>query len=102
LNAAFVFLTREEAIHFKTAEKWGAHILYRVELCDPSALSHVTDWRLLTPHGTLRPDWADAYWVGINSVATSIPGIDWAVATNGIPLREMLTLSQLRVKERLD
>jgi hypothetical protein len=34
--------------------------------------------------------------------AAALPGIDWAAATGGLQLREMLTLSQLRIEERLD
>lgn len=102
MDAAFVLPTLEEARAFRTnSQGWQSHLLYRVTLCDPNATSHVVDSRLCGPAGTLRADWADAYW--LDPAAAAIPGIDnWAAATGGVQLREMLTLSKLRVEERLD
>lgn len=103
LDVAFVCPTADEARLFRAATPaFGQHILYRVSLCDCSALSHIADPRLCSPQGTFRCDWADTYWLDYDPAGASIPGINWPLATNGIQFREMLTLSQLRVEERLD
>lgn len=103
LQSAFVFLTLTEARDFRRLiAGFQQHILYRVDLEDPTARSHVTNSRLCAPQGTLRANWGDVYWMDYEAQATAIPGIDWAAATGGLQLREMLTLSQLRVKERLE
>jgi hypothetical protein len=103
MDAAFVFLTPDEARQFRqTADGFHQHLLYRVTLSDPAAPSHVTDCRLCVPRGALRDDWANVYWLDVAAQAASIPGIDWSATTGGTQLREMLTLSRLRVEERLD
>lgn len=105
LEAVFVFLTEQEAREFRSRNGgFNSHLLYRVTLIDPSALSFVTDSRLCGPVGTLRPNWADVYWTGGDPAQMGIPGIsDWKAATGGIvQSREMLTLSNLRVEERLN
>ena len=103
LDASFVLPTLEEARNFKQLiGGFGNHILYRVTLCDPDALSHITDSRLCGPAGNIRHDWVDVYWMDFAAQAAALPGIDWAAATGGLQLREMLTLSQLRIEERLD
>jgi len=67
LKSAFVFITEEEAREFRARiQDFSSHLLYRVALVDPDALSFVTDTRLCGPQGTLRPDWADIYWIGGN------------------------------------
>lgn len=103
LDSAFVIPTLEEAQRFRsTIQGFQQHILYRVTLLDPNAPSHITDSRLCAPQGTLRPDWAIVYWLDVETQAASIPGIDWTATVRGVQLREMLTLSQLRVEERLN
>ena len=103
LDAAYVCPTVEDARSFRSVTPgFGQHILYRVSLCDPNANSHTTDPRLCFPQGAFRYDWADAYCLDYDPAGASIPGINWPVATSGIQLREMLTLSQLRVEERLN
>ncbi len=103
LDAAFVMPTLEEAQMFRAnTQGFQQHIIYRVTLCDPSARSHLTDSRLCMPQGAIRADWAVVYWLDSKAQAAAIPGIDWTAATKGIQLREMLTLSQLRVEERLN
>lgn len=103
LDAAFVCPTLEEARAFRTRTGgFQHHILYRVSLCDPAAPSHITDSRLCGPVGTIRHNWADVYWMDYGLQAAAIPGVDWTVAKQGVKMREMLTLSQLRVEERLD
>jgi hypothetical protein len=57
-----VFLDVTEARNFRQRiPAFASHILYRVSLTDPGALSHVTDTRLAGPQGSLRHDWADLY-----------------------------------------
>lgn len=106
MESAFVFLTLDEARAFRQQNSgqggFGQHLLYRVSLSDPTALSHVTDSRLCVPQGAFRHDWADVYWMDFDAQAAAIPGIDWLAVTNRVPLREMLTLSQLVIEERLD
>lgn len=103
MDAAFVMPTAEEARTFRTnSQGFQQHILYRVTLCDPNTASHLTDSRLCSPQGSIRADWANVYWLDWQAQAAAIPGIDWAAAIRGIQMREMLTLSQLRVEERLD
>jgi hypothetical protein len=100
MDAAFVIPTLQEAQTFQSGTQgFQQHILYRVTLDDPSASSHLTDSRLIAPQGTIRPDWANVYWLNLGAQAAAIPGIDWTVTTG---LREMLTRSQLRVEERLN
>lgn len=101
LESAFVFLTVEEARAFRASPGFQTHLLYRVSLLDPSANSHITDSRLCGPQGALRPNWVDVYWMDAGTQAAAVPGIDWT-AVQPRDLREMLTLSQLRVEERLD
>lgn len=103
LDSAFVFLSIAEAQDFRSQNGgFLKHILYRVTLCEPDAACHIADTRLCGPHGLTRPDWADAYWMDLESQASAIPEIDWIAFTNGTPQREMLTLSKLLVEERLD
>jgi hypothetical protein len=103
LDSAFVFLTIDEARNFRArSDGFLQHILYRVTLVDPGAASHVTDSRLCTPHGDLRSNWADVYWIDYPVQAAAVPGIDWAAQIRAMELREMLTLSQLRIEERLN
>ena len=103
LDSAFVMPTLGEARDFRRLfGGFGSHLLYRVTLCEPDAVSHLTDSRLCGPVGPIRHDWADIYWLDADVQAASIPGMDWAAATEGVQLREILTLSALRVEERLD
>jgi hypothetical protein len=101
MDAAFVFHTLEEARTFRSSmQGWQSHLLCRVTLVDNNTPSHTVDSRLCAPQGAFRSNWADTYWLDPN--ATAIPGIDWISATGGVQLREMLTLSKLRIEERLD
>lgn len=103
LDCAFVLLTRDEADLFKQHNQGFAHhLLYRVTLTNPDAAQHVADSRLCVPVGTFRSDWANVYWQPYEAQFASIPGVDRSDPAWTIPLREMLTLSKLRVEERLD
>lgn len=103
LDSVFVMLTVEEARNYqKLVQGFQFHLLYRVSLLDPLAPSHVTDSRLCGPSGTLRPDWADAYWMDAEAQAAALPGVDWAATQREMQARELLTLSALRVEECLD
>lgn len=109
LDSAFVFLTADEGRDFR--QRIGGfthHVLYRVSLDNPSALSHVTDSRLSGPQGSLHHDWTDFYWREFDPTSLVIPGVNgvWASAVanapGGINSREMLTLSDLTIEECLD
>jgi hypothetical protein len=109
LNAAFVFLSVDEANRFRypappQRSGFEFHALYRVALREPDVPHCVVDWRLVNPVGDLRPDWAEAYWADASAgrPAAPIPGVDWAMAMGTFPHREMLTLSHLVIEERLD
>jgi hypothetical protein len=108
LDSVFVFLTADEARNFRSRiQAFGHHILYRVRLADPSAVSHITDNRFSGPQGALHHDWADMYWRDFDPSNTVVPGIDnWATAAanspGGLICREMLTMSRLIVEERVD
>lgn len=103
LDCAFCFITDDEARRFRTSiQGFAQHILYRVSLVDPKAASHVTDHRFCTGQGTFRANWADIYWMDFNAQAAAVPGINWTTAKGGHDLREMLTLSQVRIEERLN
>ncbi|GEM_PF-4765063 len=69
----------------------------------PGCLKHITDSRLCGPQGDLRDNWADVYWMEYDQQPKSLPGIDWAPnITEQNRLREMLTLSPLKIEERLN
>lgn len=103
LESSFVCPTEQEARDFRSnINGFQNHILYQVALCDPSATSHLTDSRLCGPVGSIRSNWADVYWMDIDAQASAILGIDWAAVAAKLQLHEMLTLSKLRVEERLD
>jgi hypothetical protein len=104
LDGIFVFLDVTEARNFRQRiVSFASHILYRVSLTEPSALSHVTDTRLSGPQASLRHDWADVYWMDFDPATLVIPGFEsWQLATNGyVQEREMITLSDIRVEEVL-
>lgn len=104
MDSVFVFVDVFEARNFRgRIPGFGAHILYRVSLVDPTAPAHVTDTRLAGPAGTLRPDWADIYWSDFNPATIVVPGIDsWAAATDGnFQERELITTSDIRIEEVL-
>ena len=105
LEAAYVFLTPEEANRFRLAVPGFAyHCLYGVSLREPDALSFVTDHRLVSPQGNLRADWCGSYWMGVDpeGVPIHIPGAKplevREFALSG-PYREMVTMSALIIEE---
>lgn len=64
MDAAIVFLLREEALRYPRAiPDFAHHSLYRVTLCDPSAGFHISDARFGAPQGMVRSHWADVYWM---------------------------------------
>jgi hypothetical protein len=86
LDAAFVFLTEQEARELRNRiPGFQAHLLYRVTLVNPQASSIVVDHRFCGPTGGLRSDWPNSYWSGVSHTQTTD--------------REMLTLSPLRVDQ---
>lgn len=111
MEAAFIFLTVEEANFLKVGDGsqrtgFEQHCLYRVRLATPDAPSFVADYRFVAPAGALRHDWAELYWRGLDGdgnvrfregdTAVNVP------ADGRGPYREMLTLSPLVIEERLD
>lgn len=106
LDAAFGFISIPEAIDFRSRiPGFVHHILYRVSMLAASASSCLVESRLCGVQGTPRHDWADSYWLNARPVSDAspwvpvVPGIDgWPIP----PSREVLTLSQLRIEERLD
>lgn len=104
MDSVFVFVDVVEARNFRgRIPGFGAHILYRVSLVDPTPLSHVADTRLAGPAGRLRPDWADLYWADFNPATIVVPDIDnWAAATEGyVQERELITTSDIQIEEVL-
>jgi hypothetical protein len=96
LDSAFMFPTRAEADSFRAANgAFGFHLLYRVTLMDRNVVTAMTDWRLMAPTGILRYDWADAYWQTMVSLNSSI-----AIGIG--EYREVLTLSPIKIEERLN
>jgi hypothetical protein len=86
LDAAFVFVTEQEAHDFRArVSGFQAHLLYRVTLVDPAAAAFLVDHRFCGPTGGLRSNWPDSYWSGVPASQTTD--------------REMLTLSSLRVDQ---
>lgn len=103
LKSNFIFPTLEEARRYQKTEQGfeAFHLLYRVCLADPGASTFVTDWRLINLVGPASPTWADAYWGGVTEAmkpARPIEGIDYGTEA----CREVLTLSDLHIEERLD
>ena len=96
LDSCFGFASLTEAQTFQ-AQIGGfqTHLLYRVSIIDDTPIVGLTDSRLCGPSGELRHNWADAYWNGMTMVEQ---GAEIADGT----WREMLTLSPLRIEERLD
>lgn len=108
LECAFAFLTVDEARNFRgRIAGFGSHILYRVTLAAPDAPSHVADSRLSGPQGALHENWPEHYWRDYDPATTVVPGIDdWIARASsspgGLHSRELLTLSALVVRERID
>ena len=103
LAAIFVFLTIKDALLFRSRQgvAFNAHFLYRISLSNVNAPRHIADWRLIVPSGRLRSNWADAYWLPLD-VSSLDPEINSSAFDPHIgQLREMLTLSPIRVVECL-
>ena len=103
LQAAYAFLTREEAELFRaTVHGFQTHHLYQVALESPQAPAHIADWRFCQPQGAFRLNWANAYWHDWENSRPSIEGIDWTHPDLARNQREIITLSNLIISERLD
>lgn len=107
LDSAFVAPTRDHAEAFRRANQaFMHHILYRVTLVNPAAASHATDPMLCAPSGAFRVDWTDLYWKDEDARMRELWGGDWRTNPNAIAAqtntqREILTLSPLKVEERV-
>ena len=96
LDSGFGFVSLDDARAFQqTVNGFGTHILYRVRLTDGNAVTGITEWELCGVNGVMRHDWADAYWLAMKL----LPNSETEVGGTG---REVLTLSQMRIEERLD
>jgi hypothetical protein len=49
-NASFFFDDVEEARFYKSIQNLHTRLLYEVELVDPAATKHQTDWRNISPN----------------------------------------------------
>jgi hypothetical protein len=65
IPSSFFFDDVEEARFYKLAQNIHTLILYEVELVDPTATQHRTDWRNISPSGNLDNDWTRRYWASI-------------------------------------
>jgi hypothetical protein len=105
LSSAFAFLSLPEARAFRQeiGEPFASSILYRVSLDNPDAPSHVADYRQVNPRTIDDPSWPDCYWQRHNDLPTGADAeaIERMVAQKSLA-REMLTLSALRIEERLE
>jgi hypothetical protein len=96
LDSCFGFVSLDEAQAFRAQiNGFQTHLLYRVSIEGDAPVIGLTDSRMCGPNGALRHDWADAYWEGMTLIEH---GADVAEGT----LRELLTLSPLRIEERID
>src|SRR5258708_40207614 len=55
-EASLFFDDIGEARFYRNVQNLQTHILYEVDLVDPSAPQHRTDWRNISPHGNLDND----------------------------------------------
>lgn len=95
-DSCFGFASLAEAQAFQAQiNGFQTHLLYRVSIVGDAPIVGLTDSRLCGPGGELRHNWAEAYWNGMTLVEQGADIADGA-------WREMLTLSPLRIEERLD
>jgi hypothetical protein len=91
-EASFFFDDVGEARFYRnTQNHLQTHILYEVDLVDPNAIQHRTDWRNISPNGTLDNDWTRRYWAPVFQ-----PPHD-----SGHVCREVLAVTPLRVVQQL-
>ncbi|MBC6444587.1 MAG: hypothetical protein GDA50_04035 [Alphaproteobacteria bacterium GM202ARS2] len=95
LKCAFAFLHMVDAAEFASSQQRTTDILYRVRLISVAAAQGSTDWRLVNLPTTLESDWATTYWKNMTS-------LEDAMGLGSGHFREVLTLSPLRVEERLN
>lgn len=96
MECAFAFPSQMEAEQFRQVTSgFGAHVLYEVRLADKAAPQFGADTDRVNPVGDMRPDWADAYWSGIDPDAAK------PITEGGVVRREVLTLSPLVIDRQL-
>lgn len=96
LDCAFAFPTAEEAVAFRNSEGgFSLHVLYCVTRTDPQAATSIGRMDRVSPDGELRHDWATVYWEAMTPIED---GMTIGAGAG----REILTLSPLRIEERLD
>jgi hypothetical protein len=66
LKCAFFFgeLKEAEVYWHRDHQTRSMMLLYEVELTEPGAIIHASDWRNVDPNGFLNFDWARRYWMG--------------------------------------
>ncbi len=64
-SSAFFFDDENEARGYQITHA-SFHLLYEVELIDPSAVVHRADYRTNIPDGIESLDWCRRYWRGIH------------------------------------
>jgi hypothetical protein len=90
-DASFFFDDEGEARFYQAAQNLVTHLVYEIEPSDPAAAQHQTDWRNISPSGSLDNDWTHRYWAPIFQPPHP----------NGHVCREVLAVSPLRVLRRL-
>ena len=98
LACAFVCLNEVEGRAYQHTNNLMGHVLHEVVLVHESMAPFVTSWGLVSPSGNLRSNWADAYWDGVSYKGVHCNG----ELFEGVPAREGLTLSPLRVLRAVD
>jgi hypothetical protein len=93
LDCAFAFLTVEEAQRFRP-QGFQTHVLYQVTLVDPTQPTFIADTARCSFHDTMDwgVGWAAKYWAGVNALEETLPP----------QVREVLTLSALRIVARVE
>jgi hypothetical protein len=91
LEASFYFDDVGEARFYRNAQNLNTHVLYEIDLLDPGATQHRTDWRNISPSGPLDNDWTRRYWAPVFQPPHE----------SGHVCREVFAITPLRVVERL-
>lgn len=92
MDAAYFFDDIDEARFYASSD--GSRLmmlLYEVELVDPNARIHATDWRNTVPDDRFSLDWIRGYWSGEMK-----PRLD-----NGPSCRELLAVTPLRIIQQM-
>lgn len=95
LESAFFFDDENEARFYANSDgREFTMVPYEVELLDPAAPRHASDWRNVVASGPLDLTWAHQYWQG--QMLPPFQGDLWAAAC-----REMIAITPMRIVKRL-